>query len=62
MARDVELHGIRSGGHTNGTSLEQVIMYLLIKETKKNLPKVPLPSMRRQPSHRQGLAGPGAVY
>ena len=42
LARDVQLHGDRrgTGGITNGTSLEQVIMYLLRKDEPRNLPKV----------------------
>ena len=41
LEHDVELHGNKrgTGGLTNGTSLEQVIMYLLIKDRKNNLPK-----------------------
>ena len=42
MATDMKLHGNRrgTGGITNGTSLEQVIMYLLRKDETRNLPKV----------------------
>ncbi len=42
LAKDVQLHGDRrgTGGITNGTSLEQVIMYLLRKGEPRNLPKV----------------------
>ena len=42
LAKDVKLHGDRrgTGGITNGTSLEQVIMYLLRRDETRNLPKV----------------------
>jgi len=40
LAHDTDLHGTHTGGLTNGTSLEQAIMFLLIKDQGNNLPKV----------------------
>ncbi len=42
LTRDFQLHGDRrgTGGITNGTSLEQVIMYLLRKHEARHLRKV----------------------
>ena len=48
LTRDFQLHGDRrgTGGITNGTSLEQVIMYLLRKHEARHLRKV-----RSHPRH-----------
>ncbi len=50
LTRDFQLHGNRrgTGGITNGTSLEQVIMYLLRKHEARHLRKVRLSRLHRR--------------